>query len=169
MFWCLYVFTSVGHPLHKWIILKQSEYTLSMAEWKMKLKNLIKWFFCLNSIQSNYTSQNSSHRRRLESEFPKFGQMMSNRHRRDTNSNPDDQQCPKNKPIIKKAFTRCSSSTNSCIVQCSNNHQFTNGKTSVKLLCKAGAWILEGFEKNDKPVCEREYQSDYHGFSIENL
>lgn len=111
----------------------------------------------MNSSQSNYSLQNSSHRRRLESEFPKFGEMMSNRHRRDTNSNADDQQCPKNKPIIKKAFTRCSSSTNSCIVQCSNNHQFANGKTSVKLLCMAGAWTLEGFEKSDKPVCEREY------------
>lgn len=100
--------------------------------------------------------RNSSHRRQLESEFSTLRQIMSNRHRRDTNTGAtDDKPCPKNKPIIKKAFTRCSSATNSCIVQCSNKYQFANGKRIVKLLCNAGVWMLEGFEKKDKPVCER--------------
>lgn len=119
---------------------------------------LIKWFFPFKySFQNNSSLRNSSQRRSLESEFPTFKPMMSNRHRRNTSPSADDQQCPKKKPIIKKAFTRCSSSTNNCIVQCSNNHQFANGNMSAKLLCKAGAWTLEGFEKNDRPVCERKY------------
>lgn len=100
--------------------------------------------------------QNSPHSRRLESEVPEFRQVLDNRHRRDTNPiGTDEKPCPKNKPIIKKAFTRCST-TSGCIVQCSNNHQFANGKNSAKMLCEAGVWMLEGFEKNDKPICERE-------------
>lgn len=124
-----------------------------------------KWFYLFkNSVQNNSSLRNSSQRRRLKHEFPTFKPMMSNRHRRNTNASAspspsasDQQQCPKRKPIVKKALTRCSSSTNNCIVQCSNNYQFANGNTSAKLLCKAGVWTVEGFENGDKPVCERKY------------
>lgn len=117
-----------------------------------------------NSSESEHSLRNSSRRhRRLESEFTKPQQIFSNRHRRNTNSNTPapppagDKPCPKNKPIFKKAFNRCSSATNTCVVQCSKNHQFANGKDNAKLVCKDDAWMLEGFEKSDRPVCERKY------------
>lgn len=69
-------------------------------------------------------------------------------------NNNGNQKCTKSKPIVKKAFTRCSTATNSCTIQCANNHQFSNGKTSAKLLCDGGEWILENFGKNDKLACE---------------
>ncbi|XP_055298923.1 mucin-6-like isoform X2 [Sitodiplosis mosellana] len=62
--------------------------------------------------------------------------------------------CTKPKPFVKNAFKKCSTTTNSCTVQCFNNHQFANGKTSVKLLCNNGEWALENFQKTDKLACE---------------
>lgn len=67
--------------------------------------------------------------------------------------------CTKAKPFVKNAFNKCSTATNSCIVQCFKNYQFTNGRESVKLLCNAGEWIMEGFQKTDKPACERRNRS----------
>lgn len=75
----------------------------------------------------------------------------------DANSKPmpnaDEKPCPKNKPIIKKAFVKCS--TSGCVVQCSKNYQFKNGQSSAKLLCNNGVWTLDGFEKKAKPACKR--------------
>lgn len=104
----------------------------------------------------------------IDEVLPQFNQFMGgahNRFRRSGSSGsrgtfgsplkrPANQKCTKPKPIIKKAFTRCSAAANSCIVRCANNHQFPNGKTSVKLFCDAGEWVLEDLGKNDKLACE---------------
>lgn len=70
------------------------------------------------------------------------------------NQNQPSKACTKPKPFVKNAFKKCSTTTNTCTVQCFNNHQFANGKTSVKLLCNNGEWALENFQKTDKLACE---------------
>lgn len=82
-------------------------------------------------------------------------QIVSVRYQRDTKPDASEKPCPKAKPIVKKAFSKCSTKTLECTVQCMNKYQFANGKTSIKLLCNSGVWTFDGFEKNDKPVCER--------------
>lgn len=60
--------------------------------------------------------------------------------------------CPKRKPGIRNAFTKCSN--NICTATCKDGNQLPNGKTSTKLQCIAGQWVFEGIEKNDKLACE---------------
>lgn len=64
-------------------------------------------------------------------------------------------QCFTEPKSILNALTKCSMTTNNCIVECINNYQFPNGQTKAKLLCSAGQWILENLDWTEKLACER--------------
>lgn len=64
-------------------------------------------------------------------------------------------QCPTEPKSILNAYTKCSISTNNCIVECLKDYQFPNGQAKAKLICSSGQWVLENLDWTEKLACER--------------
>lgn len=95
----------------------------------------------------------------LDSEFKgnipipsEYGPPNRNRRQPQTGGNNGNHQCPRIKPNVRNAKTRCPGGV--CQVTCSVGFEFPNGAISVRFLCKGKKWVLESFEQNNKVECK---------------
>lgn len=64
---------------------------------------------------------------------------------------------------------RMKCASGACQISCLPDYKFSNGEAALTLVCDNGRWLVQNFNTNDIPACERNYLDYPAGFVFDQL